>query len=202
MGPQLPACPAVSYHLITATWPKHRRASPSRPDKYAYLGGEIWTSSLSSSICFKCFWGKLCIKQGEILCCVTYSVQFKVPLFLLSAGVGSHRGAIQSLHRRWSNCRGDSKGGIIMKSEYLGSYCARWIQRERKHYFYFLTTPNHKVRDSQQGKETFFWVACSCSRGGCSFRTASKGKYFFYLRTTYQTITKDKVSRTRCEHWQ
>lgn len=39
MGPQLPACPAVSYHLITATWPKHRRASPSRPDKYAYLGG-------------------------------------------------------------------------------------------------------------------------------------------------------------------
>lgn len=22
--------------------------------------------------------------------------------------------------------------------------------------FYFLTTPNHKVRDSQQGQETFF----------------------------------------------
>ena len=45
--------------------------------------------------------------RDEILCWVTYSVQFKVPLFLLpSAGIGSHRGAVQPLHCRGSDCRG------------------------------------------------------------------------------------------------
>lgn len=56
---------------------------------------------------FEHFWRKLCIWQSEILCWVTYSVQFKVPLFLLhSAGIGSHRGAVQPLHCRGSDCRG------------------------------------------------------------------------------------------------
>lgn len=182
MGPQLPACPAVSYHLITATWPKHCRASPSQPDKHAYLvgwGGGGWPPSLSSSICFKCFWGKLCIRQGEILCCVTYSVQFKVPLFLLSAGVGSHRGAIQSLHRRWSNCRGRQWGGNYHQVGIFRFLLCKIDPEGKETLFYFVTTPNHKVRDSQQGQETFFWVAWSCSRGGCSFRTASEGELVF-----------------------
>ncbi len=68
--------------------------------------GNNWPTSLWSNICFKYFWRKLCIWQSENLCCVTYSVQFKVPLFLLSAGVGSHRGAVQPLHCRGSDCSG------------------------------------------------------------------------------------------------
>lgn len=35
-------------------------------------------------ICLKCYSVNLSLLQSESLCCVTYSVQFKVPLFLLS----------------------------------------------------------------------------------------------------------------------
>lgn len=47
------------------------------------------------------------IRLSKNRCRVTYSVQFKVPsLPSLSAGVGSHRGAVQPLHCRGSDCRG------------------------------------------------------------------------------------------------
>lgn len=81
--------------------------------------------------------------------CVTYSVQFKVPLFLLSAGVGSHRGAVQPLHCRGSNCRGRQ----CEKSVNIQAPCISDGPRVRRSIFlHLVTTPNkcHKIRCPQQ----------------------------------------------------
>lgn len=114
--------------------------------------GNNWPSLLLSNICFKYFWRKLCIWQSESLCNVTYSVQFKVPLFLLSAGVGSHRGAVQPLHCWGSDCRGRQREGEICQSEYWGSCHIRWTQSEKETFLHLVTTPNkcYKMRRPQR----------------------------------------------------
>lgn len=99
--------PPVFHRLITATWQRRGGRPPSRWDRQAYLPPFTFVWYLFFFLFFEHFWRKLCIWQSEILCWVTYSVQFKVPLFLLhSAGIGSHSGAVQPLHCRGSDCRG------------------------------------------------------------------------------------------------
>lgn len=99
--------PPVFHRLITATWQRRGGRPPSRWDRQAYLPPFTFVWYLFFFFFFEHVWRKLCIWQSEILCWVTYSVQFKVPLFLLhSAGIGSHRGAVQPLHCRGSDCRG------------------------------------------------------------------------------------------------
>lgn len=84
------------------------RRTPAKPMRPTGLSPPLHFRLISVFfLFFEHFWRKLCIWQSEILCWVTYSVQFKVPLFLLhSAGIGSHRGAVQPLHCRGSDCRG------------------------------------------------------------------------------------------------
>lgn len=203
MRPWLAASPAVSDHLITATWQKHGRGSPSRRDKHAYLGKQFVLVSLMQYLFFflKCFWGNRCIWQSESLC-VTYSVQFKVPLFLLSAGVGSHRGAVQPLHCRGSNCRGRQRERVwIFKPRVSDGPRVR-----RKTFLHLVTTPNncHKIRCPQQYERSQANLAASPSevkamdhalKGSCNFEWITSATRFVVLWTSQTGEHREKRQR-------
>lgn len=99
-----------------------------------------------SETCFKWFWGNLCIGQSESLCNVTYSVQFKVPLFLLSAGVGSHRGAVQPLHRRGSDCRGRQRDTELVSCQWSHQMHPEWEGKPSSTRLPPQTQQCHKMR--------------------------------------------------------
>lgn len=104
--------PPVFHHLITATWQRDMADARQADETDMLISGKTIAPPLHFHLISVWFLlstsEESCVfDRDEILCWVTYSVQFKVPLFLLpSAGIGSHRGAVQPLHCRGSDCRG------------------------------------------------------------------------------------------------
>ena len=182
--------PPVFHRLIAATWQRRGGRSPSRWVRQAYPGENNRPPPLHFhliSVFFEHFWRKLCIWQSEILCWVTYSVQFKVPLFLLpSAGIGSHRGAVQPLHCRGSDCRGRQRERerfdvcilqprphqtdprVRRRHPSTRSSSTVWVSSSQKN----PNTSPHTNRDSTR--------RVGPSEGGAVFH-ALKARFFFFL---------------------